>query len=363
MHLNWGPEWYYLIANTTATTGERIGIFVDFARDRAVSLDVQAKGNWSDEDAQVGFTMATVIVSAGKDSSFTRRRPNAHWPIKESGSLAFSEPGAPFQYRCGPDIVASPSANALPLTFRVADQPNMSIELTASSAMSADKAFFRQGVDGLTVGVFPGMYYSWPQLKIDGKVTVRGKTYQVAGTGWVDHQSINKRLENPSRDIFQGWSWCAFNFQDGKAFTAAGLQFKNAIEPTLLLEDGFLIERSGDGWKPTKIIAGSVDLLDFRPMIHQVKMPTAWTWKTLEADFKTPKVQVNATSWYPQGDFEPANMVVISEAPVDVRAIDGALLGSGYCESMGYEPPAAYRARALAYLRGGAGLSWWPWRR
>jgi predicted secreted hydrolase len=362
MHLNWGVEWYYLIANLQAKTGERIGVFIDFARDRAVSLDVQQQGYWTDEDAQVGFTMATVVVASRNGSSIARRRTNAHWPIKEPGSLAFSKPGAPFQYRCSPDVISSPSEEVLPLTWRVNDAPNMNINLTVSSALSPDNAFFRQGKDGLTTGVFPGMYYSWPQLRVEGTVTTGGKTYEVTGTGWVDHQSITKRLANPSHDLFQGWSWCAFNFSDGRAFTAAGLQIKNVIEPTIALEAGFVVEPDGGNWRATPIALGVVDLEAFTPMLHNVRMPTAWTWKTFEADRTTPKIQVRAASWNQRCDFEPANMVVISEAPVEVRALkDGAVLGSGYCESMSYEAPADYQARALAYLRGGG--SWWPWRR
>ena len=56
LHPKWGMEWYYLACTleVEGTGGQdRIGVFVDFARERAVSNAVQGQSGWSDDDAQI----------------------------------------------------------------------------------------------------------------------------------------------------------------------------------------------------------------------------------------------------------------------------------------------------------------------
>ena len=54
-------------------------------------------------------------------------------------------------------------------------------------------------------------YYSLPRLKTDGTLTVRGKTLEVAGLGWMDHEFGSTEL-NPDQ---VGWDWFSLQFDDG----------------------------------------------------------------------------------------------------------------------------------------------------
>ncbi|MGZ5433430.1 MAG: lipocalin-like domain-containing protein, partial [Thermoanaerobaculia bacterium] len=57
--------------------------------------------------------------------------------------------------------------------------------------MAADAAFFLQGgfrTPGVTPLPTPGIYYSWPQLSVNGSIRVGDTTYTVTGgSAWMDH--------------------------------------------------------------------------------------------------------------------------------------------------------------------------------
>jgi predicted secreted hydrolase len=54
-------------------------------------------------------------------------------------------------------------------------------------------------------------YYSLTRLKTDGTLTVRGKTMEVTGLSWMDHEFGSTEL-NPDQ---VGWDWFSLQFDDG----------------------------------------------------------------------------------------------------------------------------------------------------
>lgn len=63
-------------------------------------------------------------------------------------------------------------------------------------------------------------YYSRPQLKVDGQVTLAGKTQTVSGQAWLDHEWSSELL-GPNT---QGWDWIGINLTDGSALMAFRLR-------------------------------------------------------------------------------------------------------------------------------------------
>jgi predicted secreted hydrolase len=59
-------------------------------------------------------------------------------------------------------------------------------------------------------------YYSLPQLRANGSVSVGGKTYRVRGTAWLDHEWFSSVLDEQAR----GWDWVGLNLDDGSALMA-----------------------------------------------------------------------------------------------------------------------------------------------
>lgn len=63
-------------------------------------------------------------------------------------------------------------------------------------------------------------YYSRPQLRVDGSVTLAGQTKPVTGQAWLDHEWSSELLPQGA----QGWDWIGINLADGSALMAFRLR-------------------------------------------------------------------------------------------------------------------------------------------
>lgn len=63
-------------------------------------------------------------------------------------------------------------------------------------------------------------YYSRPQLKVEGTLTLAGKTRPVSGQAWLDHEWSSEVLPPGA----QGWDWIGINLADGSALMAFRLR-------------------------------------------------------------------------------------------------------------------------------------------
>ncbi|MFM2397930.1 MAG: hypothetical protein RL341_87 [Pseudomonadota bacterium] len=82
------------------------------------------------------------------------------------------------------------------------------------------QALMLQGKDGFSQkGPDPRLasyYMSWPQLNIDGTLTLEGKARAVRGRAWFDHEWSSEVLG----DAGVGWDWIGMNLDDGGALMA-----------------------------------------------------------------------------------------------------------------------------------------------
>lgn len=65
-------------------------------------------------------------------------------------------------------------------------------------------------------------YYSYPQLKVKGTVTLAGRPQTVTGQAWLDHEWSSELLPEAA----QGWDWIGVNLDDGSALMAFRLRTK-----------------------------------------------------------------------------------------------------------------------------------------
>jgi predicted secreted hydrolase len=378
MHLKSGNEWYWLACHLDAEGPQgpvRIAVLLDMLRCRLISTKLQAEIGWRDADCQLVWNAATVTISGAGGSRIYRRPLNVQWP-KTGGQVRFPDDDG-FVYACGPDRLTG-TADVLPLRV-VVDDPAMSLDLQVTTDMPVETAFFLQGTDGITPNPKPGLYYSWPQLKAQGTVVVGGVSYAArSGSAWIDHQLLMAQtpaVRTPPKPI-DGWNWCEFNLDNGEAFTAAAFQ-TDAIQVNPLTPYGFYLRRTPDGktWMAERLIGGlAMDRLI--PTLHQVMQATSWTYtatnlpgeaQALDRPFD---LTVATAPWIDDASFETADLAVPSEVPVGVAMVNKAELlnlmplglspaaeavtGVGFCETVNWEPWAAYQARALAFLRTGA---------
>lgn len=59
-------------------------------------------------------------------------------------------------------------------------------------------------------------YYSLPQLKVSGRMTLAGVDRNVKGTAWFDHEWSSSLMDEAA----QGWDWLGINLDDGSALMA-----------------------------------------------------------------------------------------------------------------------------------------------
>ncbi len=365
LHLDTGPEWYWLTANLTPVGGgpTHFGLVVCLQRQRVLSEDVEREGGWTKDEAQLVQSQSVLTISSPDGEKVTQQYRNVWTPL--GGEIGFS--AKPFRFQCGPDYFAG-SPDVLPLTLHV-EGPPLSLDLAITSDLPPASAFFLQGDKGETAAPRQGFYYSWPQLRLAGTLVADGVTYAVEGNGWIDHECMTsiifeapgpppKRWTAPFG--INGWTFCDFNLDNGDALVLAGFQI-GVLNTRLAAPYGFYLRREGEAWTPIPI-TGEIDMDQFLPLSHDVMLPIAWRCEVQGVpDAGLPmRLTIETSPFAQDGSFVGANLSVMAETPVAVTVSVSSTppgeaprvltRGVGYCESVGYEPQALYMARALAAL-------------
>jgi predicted secreted hydrolase len=360
-HLDAGPEWYWLTANLApkGVEGPHFGLVVCLQRQRILSEHVEREGGWTKVEAQLVQSQTVLTISdLGGDPAggqVVQQSRNVWTPL--GGEVGFG--ADPFLFQCGPDYFEG-TADVLPLRLHVEGEA-VAVDLTLTSDLPAENAFFLQGAQGLTAGPRSGFYYSWPQLRIAGSLVAAGVPYEVEGTGWIDHECMATIIPAGAAPPYgiNGWTFCAFNLSNGDALVLAGSQ-AGVLQTHLAAPYGFYVRREGDGWVPIDI-AGQIEMDAFLPLTeHCVMLPIAWRGEASAVrNIAEPlKFAIETKPFLADGGFVGPNLAVMGETPVAVklaRTVAPAgppviLTGVGYCESVGYEPAPLYIARALAAL-------------
>lgn len=152
-------------------------------------------------------------------------------------------------------------------------------------------------------------YYSQPQLKVGGSITVAGQSLAVQASAhnraWLDHE-CSAAIMDPEA---QGWDWIGMNLDDGSALTTFHLRRRN----------GSALWAGGSFRAPNQnaqIFAA--DQVRFEPLRRwssphsKASYPVAWSVQT------------------PAGRFEVHALV--DDQELDSRASTGAIYWEGLCE-------------------------------
>jgi predicted secreted hydrolase len=78
--------------------------------------------------------------------------------------------------------------------------------------LQGDRGYSRKGPGAASASY----YYSQPQLRVSGTVTLDGQPREVQGTAWLDHEWSSELIEAEAR----GWDWMGVNLADGGALMA-----------------------------------------------------------------------------------------------------------------------------------------------
>ena len=193
-----------------------------------------------------------------------------------------------------------------------------------------------QGKDGLSRkgpdAKQASYYYSKPQLKVSGSVTLAGKPMVATGTAWLDHE-WSEELLHPDA---VGWDWIGMNLDDGSALTAFRLRRKDAdvANDASLWDGGSFRTASGQqfGFSPGEVVFSPQRF--WTSPISKARYPVEWIVRT-PANFYTVKAVIDNQEL----DSRASTGAIYWEGLSDLFDSNGKKVGRGYLEMTGYAAP------------------------
>jgi len=186
--------------------------------------------------------------------------------------------------------------------------------------LQGERGFSRKGPSAASASY----YYSLPQLRVSGEITVEGRRRTVTGEAWFDHEWSSDVMDDEAR----GWDWMGVNLDDGGALMAFRMRGADGrarwAAATLRAADGSVRTFAPEEviWTPTRI---------WRSPRTGAEYPVAWRVQVGEREFDVEPLLDDA-----ELDSRSSTGTIYWEGPVRLRAAGGAPLGRGYLELTGY---------------------------
>jgi predicted secreted hydrolase len=310
-------EWWYITGHAQDRSGRLFGFQLTFFRTRvdvaqslqsrfaarqlifahAAVTDVQGRKLWHDQRiARQGFGLAQ---ASEQDTDVRLDR----WSLQRQGPVQTSLYSASLPAQ---DL-------ALELQFRT----------TQPLLLQGQQGLSRKGPQASQASY----YYSQPQLAAQGRIGLKGQSFEVQGRAWLDHE-WSEELLHPQAE---GWDWIGMNLDDGSALTA------------------FVLRRA-DGsalWAGGSYRTAGGASRSFEP--HEVKMTLLRHWPSPRSKARYPvEWQVDT----PAGrhtvktllddqelDSRSSTGTIYWEGLSDLLDAQGRRVGRGYLEMTGYAAP------------------------
>ncbi|MGC8119844.1 lipocalin-like domain-containing protein [Marinobacter sp. VGCF2001] len=294
-------EWWYLTANLQTQSGEPLGLqwtqFRQALTPRARETTPPAAARWPLEAAW----MAHAAVSYNGQHRFAERL--ARGDVGNAGAAA-----QPFSVWLD-HWQLQPAKDTPGWRLKVAADTwsyDLALQPQREPVAHGDQGFSAKSASGEG-----SMYFSLVDLRIEGTVTLDGKTLSVTGTGWFDREWSSQFLKAGQ----QGWDWFALHLDSGDKLMAFRLRED---------EGGF---RSGT-WIPAQ--GEPVALKPGELAIDATGNPQGYPrrWQ-----ITVPRFGVALEVAAPEGDYLNAGFYPYWESPVSVG---GSHTGVGYMELTGY---------------------------
>jgi predicted secreted hydrolase len=355
-HYRVQTEWYYLSLSLKLDNGALVSIVATFFRSPIGSAAPIA--GVAPLDQQMFSTSIGITVQDLPGSS------DAHYAVPNTsfypptGGVRISN--SPFELTLGKNSLKG-GPDVFPLRVRLVNDADPSIGLPpidVNLTCAATNPRFLQGKNGFVGadGFASFYYYSWPQQQTSGTVTIAGKRHRASGITWVDHQ-WGANPAPPRRSVAVpegGWSWFQFQFEGNRSLTV--------VFPHKPLNNGRLpftpitgIGTYVNGRSSTFVFA-TVTIPKGTPYVRsaltKALYPTQWVVETTTGPSMRiiPTVAVEPSTLYFSSFHEYSEAACTAVATFADRS---TMSGVGFCETVGMEAPAHYKARAVAYLKAG----------
>jgi len=301
-------EWWYITANLTSETGERLGVQWTLFRNALPRAANSASDNqgWSNRNLWMGHAAVTA--------------PDRHYAAERYARGGVGQAGvtlAPFTAWIDDWTLNSEPGVADPLA---------SLQLTAAGPgfnyklhLTSSRPLVLQGDHGLSQKSEQGQasyYYSQPFIQADGSVTIDDKTYRVTGSAWLDREWSSQPLTANQT----GWDWFSLHLESGAQVMLYRMRQKEGA-PYLT---GTWINADG-GTEPL----ASEDIVLAPGETTRVEghdMPTRWSVKIPGKGIDITAAALNPNAWM--------NLrIPYWEGPI---TLTGSHKGVGYLEMTGY---------------------------
>ena len=327
-HPEFRTEWWYYTGNLRSPDGRRFGYELTFFRHGVDRANRQASTVWDVKDVWLAH-FALSDLDAGRFHHAERMNRagagqagvdggrglvwNGNWRVQwqlDAQSMGgFS----------GQRLSAVANGFRVDLQFRTGKPPVV------------------QGYNGVSqkaAGAGRASHYvSLTRLQTQGTIEVQGRTFNVDGLSWMDHEFFTHSLESNQT----GWDWFSLQFVDGSELMLYRIRRKDgSLEPfssgTYVAADGQSTHLSSTEYtlQPTQ-----VDSETWTSPQTQARYPLRWT-------LQVPSLGLEAvtTTRLPQQEIvgRLAGAPAYWEGAVEVRGLrlGQPLHGSGYLEMTGY---------------------------
>jgi predicted secreted hydrolase len=195
-------------------------------------------------------------------------------------------------------------------------------------ACAATQPVLLQGAQGLSrKGPGPAQasyYYSQPQLAVSGRLALAGRTFEVTGKAWLDHEWSEEVLHPEA----VGWDWIGMNLDDGAALTAFRLRRQDGSS---LWDGGSFRNARGE------LRVAAPGETEFRPQrrwtsrLSNATYPVEWMVRTPAGQYTVRAVLDNQ-----ELDSRASTGSIYWEGLSDLMDSQGRRVGRGYLEMTGY---------------------------
>jgi len=195
-------EWWYLTANLEGDDGRRYGVQVTFFRSGLDPAAPSAGDSPLRARHALAAHLAVVDVERSRFHHAERvRRADGGFAGFQTDDLEVWLGDWTLERRDDDTLVAAASDRA----------SGIGVELEYRPA----KPLVRQGVGGYSQkGTDPGnasAYLSWTRLDVSGSLELDGRTVEISGAGWFDHEWGTSQLG----EGVAGWDWFSLRLDDG----------------------------------------------------------------------------------------------------------------------------------------------------
>ena len=198
-HPDYRIEWWYYTGNLEAAGGRRFGYQVTFFR-AGVDRRPVNPSRWAVRDLHMAHLAVTDVARGEHHVAERLNRAGVGWAGADPETLHVWNDGWSLTLEEGAHrLVAASDDGRLTVDLR--------LEPAAPPVLHGDGGYSRKGDE-------PGNashYYSLTRLPTTGHLTVGGRSFDVAGASWMDHEFGSSFLE-PAQ---AGWDWFSIQLDDG----------------------------------------------------------------------------------------------------------------------------------------------------